>query len=429
MPSIALVDSDAEARNQVAETLRNNGYEVLEFPDGQSFFQDMKSAEKNPDLLITSLEIGNFDGIDLTRKLREKIDKDDLPILLGGLRDDESIIFKGVDAGASDYLVKPFRMPQLLAKIHMLLREKFQRQQEKENTPELEETVTVAPPTPGSRTKIAIPRRNFARYQLLNELGRGGMGVVHRARNRETGEFVALKVLHRTINDEKFLGRFVREIRILKELENPYVVKVVDSGSEGNSHYLAMELIEGESTKQRLENSGPFPLNTLLKVGLGVCSALEVLFENELVHRDIKPANILIDKDDQVKLVDFGLAKHHNDRALTHTGEALGTPYYLSPEAVRGGEADIRSDLYALGVTLFELATARKAFRGSSAFEVFHNIFYGDLPCLKDERKDLPEEFNKLLQELMNRDIKERPSTPSQVKKALEKLQKESEVV
>ncbi|MDF1662290.1 MAG: protein kinase [Planctomycetota bacterium] len=429
MPLIALVDSDADARNEVAETLRNNGYEVFEFADGQSFFKDMKNAEKEPDILITSLEIGQFDGIALTRKIREKLDKEDLPILLGGLRDDESIIFKGVDAGASDYLVKPFRMPQLLAKIHMLLREKFRRQQEATVTKELEETVTVAPPAPDSREKIAIPRRNFARYQLLGELGRGGMGVVHRARNRETGELVALKVLHRTINDEKFLGRFVREIRILKELENPYVVKVVDSGNEGNSHYLAMELIEGESTKQRLENSGPLPLNTLLKIGLGVCSALEILFENGLVHRDIKPANILITEEDQVKLVDFGLAKHHNDRALTHTGEALGTPYYLSPEAVRGGEADIRSDLYALGVTLFELATARKAFRGSSAFEVFHNIFYGDTPCLNDERDDLPEEFNQLLQELMQREIKERPSTPSQVKKALEKLQKESEVV
>jgi serine/threonine protein kinase/CheY-like chemotaxis protein len=433
VPLIALVDSDADTRDWIAKELRNNGYEVREFDDAQTFLQETQAVSLQPDLILTAFEAGKINGIELTQKVRKTHSKQSLPVLIGGKRDDESIIFKGIDAGASDYLVKPYGKAKLLAKIHMLLKDKLKYENSMKAKAQadaqfLDETVNVSPPSPENSRPIALPRRNFAKYELLGELGRGGMGVVHTARNRETNELVALKVLHlHAINDEKFLGRFHREIRILKELENPFVVKVIDSGNEGSSHYLAMELIEGESAKQRLEKSKQFPFETLLTVGIGVCSALEVLFENGLVHRDIKPANILLEKGDQVKLVDFGLAKHHNDQALTHTGEALGTPYYLSPEAVRGGEADIRSDLYALGVTLFELGAARKAFQGASAFEVFHNIFYGDTPDLSSLRPDLPAEFCNLLTELMQRKTKDRPSTPSQVKDVFLKLQEQFE--
>jgi DNA-binding response OmpR family regulator len=427
---IALIDSDEELREKVASELRRKGYQVHEFSDGLAYLNKVEDADYTPDLLLASVEIGPLSGIELTRRIRQQHNKEALPILLGGPGDDESIIFDGIDAGASDYLVKPFGYAQMLAKIHILLKEKQKRQEQEKKTYQLEETVTVSAPSAESAEVLALPRRNFARYELLEELGRGGMGVVHRARDRDTDQIVALKVLHlRAINDDKFLGRFLREVRILKELENPHVVKVIDSGSQGRSHYLAMELIEGESAKQRLEKVGVFPFAGLLTVGIGVCSALEVLFENGLVHRDIKPANILLERDGRIKLVDFGLAKHHNDRALTHTGEALGTPYYLSPEAVRGGEADIRSDLYALGVTLFELGAARKAFPGSSAFEVFHNIFYGETPSLHELRPELCLEFSDLLQKLMQREIKSRPATPAEVKEELEKLQKEANFV
>jgi len=403
---IVFVDADDSYRAEIAKELGARGHEVRLHNTGKSALENICKVSPFPDLLVTNLEVGELDGLSLTRSIRESYSPDELPILIESTQGLEDDILAGIEAGASDYIVRPCPLGGLLAKVHVLLKEKNSRKEI------LEQTAAVEPPSPG---ELDPPQRNVGPYEILGELGRGGMGIVYRARHKDRDQLVALKLLYTNATSQgKFVARFFREIQILRELANPYVVAVLDSGVHAGAYYLAMELIEGECVKERLKASGPLPYALLLDIAWSVASALDALHLRGLVHRDIKPSNILLQGETStVKLVDFGLAKRFGDRGLTHTGEALGTPYYLSPEAVRGNEVDIRSDLYSLGVTLYEAALNEKAHKGATAFEVFRSIFYSQVPLLSSQREDIPEDFAKLVAALIHRDLEKRPADPA----------------
>jgi serine/threonine-protein kinase len=221
-------------------------------------------------------------------------------------------------------------------------------------------------------TDPLVGRDLDGRFTLETRIGRGGMGAVYRAWQRSVGRPVAVKVIH-SRGDDATARRFLREVRLTSRITHPNSVNVVDFGQTGDGMlYLAMELLEGRTLDQVLIQEGPFSPARLVRVGAQLCDALEAAHRHGIVHRDLKPSNIMLldGGRDAVKVLDFGLAKALGDEAITRAGTVLGTPIYLSPEVALGRAAEPRSDLYSLGVILYQLAAGRPPFAGGKVRDV-----------------------------------------------------------
>ncbi len=261
---------------------------------------------------------------------------------------------------------------------------------------------------PGSAVPLA-PGVALGRYRLTRELGRGGMALVWLAQDVELRRPVALKILRPGLAlEQRHVDRFRREALAIAKLRHPGIVQIHDVGSERGFHYLAMEYVEGPSlarvleslaenhgwTAEELARAAGVPglarsrgtLEQALAALLApVASALRAAHEHGIVHRDVKPSNILIRSDGTAVVADFGLAKSDGDPALSLTGDTLGTPYYMSPEQawLSGGEVDHRTDVYSLGVCLYEALCGRRPFEGGSVLEVFEKIRTSLAPALR----------------------------------------------
>ncbi len=216
------------------------------------------------------------------------------------------------------------------------------------------------------------------RYQLLDELGRGAMGVVYRAHDPVIGRDVAVKTMHLSAdgtgaNRPEFLTRFQTEARAAGILTHPNIVVVYDAGEEAGIFYITMELVEGRSLQSLLDEHQSFPLPRAIKIIEQACSALDYAHKHNIIHRDVKPANLMIAADDTVKITDFGTAKILRFNT-TETAAVIGTPSYMSPEQIKGKTVDGRSDIFALGVILYELVTGEKPFPGQNITTVIYKI-------------------------------------------------------
>jgi serine/threonine protein kinase len=210
------------------------------------------------------------------------------------------------------------------------------------------------------------------RYALGEPLGRGGMAVVYRATDTVLGRPVAVKVLSDGLaRDPAFVERFRREARAAARLAHAGVVTVFDHGSEGDVHYIVMELVEGPTLADLLAR-GPLGAERTAAIGDAVLAALEAAHARGLVHRDVKAGNVMLTQAGEVKVMDFGIARSLDAETLTGSGTVVGSASYLSPEQVRGLTADRRSDLYSVGCVLYEALTGRPPFVGSSAIAVAH---------------------------------------------------------
>ncbi len=206
------------------------------------------------------------------------------------------------------------------------------------------------------------------RYDIVAPLGRGGMGAVYRARDRRDGIERALKILHATSDDPNAAGRFRREIQILSRIQHPSVVKIFDWGVVDERMYFAAELIEGDDLRAVLYRRGVLPPAEVAQIGGRVAEALSVAHRNGVVHRDVKPHNVMICSDGLIKLLDFGIARGAGIdlRTITTSGTMVGTPEYMSPEQFIGSRVDARSDIYSLGVVLYELAAGATPFKADT---------------------------------------------------------------
>ncbi len=206
------------------------------------------------------------------------------------------------------------------------------------------------------------------RYQLEGRVGGGGMAVVYRARDMALGRIVAIKVLREQYgSDPKFLSRFVREAQSAANLGHPNIVNVYDVGQDGEVHYIVMELIIGETLRQYVDrNSGKLDADTTAEIGAQVCAALAAAHRAGIIHRDVKPQNVLISTEGVVKVTDFGIAKGLSDMSMTEAGATLGTVQYFSPEQARGERVSAPSDIYSVGVMLYEMLAGRLPFEADS---------------------------------------------------------------
>ncbi|MCO5168363.1 MAG: protein kinase [Planctomycetes bacterium] len=230
-------------------------------------------------------------------------------------------------------------------------------------------------PLPGVPGPAEAPSRRVGGYELLNELGRGGMGSVWRARSLALGREVALKLLT-AADDPELVERFQLEARAAARLKHPNVVGVHEVGREGRTWFLAMDLVEGESLRARIVRDGPLPPREAARVLEAVGRALHHAHGLSVIHRDVKPHNIMLAADGTPLLTDFGLAKDIGASGVTATGDVLGTPAYMAPEQAMGDPArvDRRADVYALGATLYEALTGRPPFAGPSAMNVLRQV-------------------------------------------------------
>jgi eukaryotic-like serine/threonine-protein kinase len=217
------------------------------------------------------------------------------------------------------------------------------------------------------------------RYELVGELGRGAMGVVYRAMDPVIGRTVAVKTIRLSeqgtgLTRPELLTRFQTEARAAGLLTHPNIVVVYDAGEEDGLYYITMELVEGKSLQALLDGGQGFPLPRVLRIMEQTCSALQFAHERNVVHRDIKPANLMLTSDDTVKITDFGTAKILQFGTAQQTAHVMGTPSYMSPEQVKGRAVDGRSDIFSLGVMLYELITGEKPFPGQNITTVIYKI-------------------------------------------------------
>ena len=210
-----------------------------------------------------------------------------------------------------------------------------------------------------------------AEYDVAEELGRGGMAIVYRARERDLARDVAIKVLpFQFAFDEGFVERFQREARIAAQLEHPHIVPVYRVGQSGQVIHIVMKLLRGEPLSRRLRDRGRLPAAEVRRVITETAGALGYAAKRGIVHRDIKPDNIVLDEDDRCVVTDFGIARSAGDSKLTATGMSVGTPRYMSPEQARAQPLDGRSDLYSLGVVGYECLVGSPPFDGGDAFAI-----------------------------------------------------------
>src|ERR687895_277221 len=206
-----------------------------------------------------------------------------------------------------------------------------------------------------------------ARYRLEAKLGSGGMSTVYLARDETLDRSVAVKVMHREMSEqEDQLERFRQEARAVAKLSHPNVVSVIDAGEDGGHPYIVFEYVEGETLKQRIERLGRLPLDEAAAYAIEVGRGLAAAHACNLVHRDVKPQNVLIDPEGRAKVTDFGIVRSLESDGLTATGRVLGTTDYVSPEQAMGREVDARSDIYSLGILLYEMLIGDVPFKAET---------------------------------------------------------------
>lgn len=263
--------------------------------------------------------------------------------------------------------------------------------------------------------------RSFGQYRIDKVLGAGGMGTVFLAYDEKLDRRVALKVLSPTLSgDDAFIERFNREAKFLAAIAHPNLVHVYAiERTEDGYHYMAMEYLEGISLDLRIVRNPPLPLDEAFRITGQVLSALSAVHKIGLVHRDVKPSNIMLCKDERAVLMDFGLTKDFDTPGLTREGVIAGTPEYMSPEQAFGEQLDNRSDLYSLGITLFEMLTGKVPYSGTSAIAVLRMHCEAEIPQILDLNPKLPPATSSIIHRALAKDKDDRFSDASDMARAL----------
>jgi serine/threonine-protein kinase len=255
----------------------------------------------------------------------------------------------------------------------------------------------------------SIEGKVLGRYEIIKKIGKGGMGTVYEAYQRNLNRRVAIKVLSpEFISDPQRLARFKMEAEIVARLNHPRIVQIYDISEEKGFYYFVMEFLKGRPLSENIAFGYRFSQQEVLDIASQVLDALRFAHNDGIIHRDIKPANIIVDQSGNVKVTDFGIAKLTQLRDVTLTGTLMGTPEYMSPEQVQGLPLDGRTDIYSLGIVMYEMLAGRPPFTGASPFEIIQQHINRTPVSLTDIRKDLPKRLVLLISRAIEKDINKR---------------------
>src|SRR3954468_9861637 len=246
---------------------------------------------------------------------------------------------------------------------------------------------------------MMIGKRISGRYKVLEMIGGGGMANVYLAHDMILDRDVAVKILRLDFaNNEEFIRRFHREAQSATSLAHPNIVSIYDVGDEDDSiYYIVMEYVEGQTLKEYIQKRSPVPIEDVLTIMQQLTSAISHAHQNHIIHRDIKPQNILVDPNGTVKITDFGIAMALSATSITQTNSVLGSVHYLSPEQARGGIVNHTSDIYSLGIVMFELLTGRLPFSGESAVSIALKHLQSEIPSLRRWNATVPQSVENIV--------------------------------
>ena len=275
-------------------------------------------------------------------------------------------------------------------------------------------------------SELTIGSAFAGRYQIIEELGKGGMGKVYKALDTEIGERVAVKLLKPEIAaDENMIRRFKNELKLARKITHKNVCRMYDINEHENIKYITMEYVPGEDLKSSIRRMGPLTAGKAVFIAKQMCKGLKEAHELGVVHRDLKPQNIMIDKEGNARIMDFGIARSLKTKGITETGMMIGTPHYISPEQVTGKDLDQRSDIYSLGIIIFEMVTGRVPFEGETPMNI---AFMHKTEKAPDPRKfnaQVPLDLSRMILKCMEKEKKKRYQSAEEVLSDLRKIEKE----
>jgi DNA-binding response OmpR family regulator len=346
--TLLVVDDSETNRDLLSRRLERKGYRVLTAESGP---QALEIVSREPvDVVLLDIMMPGMNGMDVLRALRKAHSPEQLPVIMVTAKAESEDIVDALEEGANDYVVKPIDFPVCLARLQAQLRTR--------------RGVRAAPAEPET---IGVGSVLADRYRIEARIGSGAFGTVYRARHLALDYGVAVKVLqaHIAQNPESHV-RFQQEGISACRVRHPNAVSVLDFAvTPGGVAYLVMELLEGHSLVEEIAPAEPFRLGRCIEIGGAVCSVLAEAHRRGIVHRDVKPANVFLHRvagREQVKVLDFGIAKLEADGAQalrTQAGRVMGTPAYMAPERLRGDKCDGKSDVYSVGVLLYEMLSGR----------------------------------------------------------------------
>jgi serine/threonine protein kinase/Tfp pilus assembly protein PilF len=255
-----------------------------------------------------------------------------------------------------------------------------------------------------------------SRYQIIEELGKGGMGKVYKAHDTKIKEKIALKLINPEIaKDEKTIERFRNELRLARKIRHKNICQMFDLGEDKGTHFITMEFVQGEDLKSMIKMSGRLAVETTLHIARQLCAGLTEAHKSGVVHRDLKPSNIMIDRKGNVSIMDFGIARSLEAKGITGAGIMIGTPEFMSPEQVEGKEVDPRSDIYSLGVILYEMVTGRAPFEGDTAYIIGMKQKTETPKAPKEINAQIPEALNRLILRCLEKKKEKRYQTAEEI--------------
>jgi serine/threonine protein kinase len=250
----------------------------------------------------------------------------------------------------------------------------------------------------------------FGGCRIIKKIGEGGMGVVYLAHHLALNKNVAIKILPPSFaREEERVKRFIREARSAAQLEHSNIIQIYNIAKHDDFYFIIMQYVEGESLAVKIRREGKINLQEALKITSNIASALSIAHHKGIVHRDIKPENIMITRNGEIKLMDFGLVRVLDVASqLSQSGDILGTPYYLSPEQARGGKVDGRADIYALGVTLFYMLTGKRPFDGDSTVSIILKHINEKPPPIRNFNPEITENISCLINKMLEKEVTNR---------------------